>query len=907
MRLWDEWLPSNIKGRIAAELPGGDADGRVLCGWLAFVHDVGKATPAFAWQVEWLADRMRDRGFVFSSLVETERQFARHATAGMILLDQWLADRFGWDRLESQQLSVVVGGHHGVPPTDGDLGEARRRPYLLGVDDSSGPMWTTCQEELLDWAATETGASDRIEAWPTIRISQPVQAILTGIVIVADWIASNEDLFPYDDPNSVTAHDRLERAWEELDLPTPWTARPEPEQGDLFQQRFTLPEGATIRPVQSAAVDLAERMAAPGLMVIEAPMGEGKTEAALAAAEILASRTGAGGCLVALPTRATSDAMFLRVLDWLTRLPDADVGRGHQSVMLAHGKARLNQDFKRLFWRGAPSRIGMDDGGAGVAAHSWTAGRKRAMLSNFVIGTIDQLLFSALKSKHVVLRHLGLAGKVVIVDEAHAYDVYMSSYLDRALEWMGAIGVPVIVLSATLPAQRRKAMLAAYDRGRLGRRKRRPRRASRPAADPYDVLHGDIGYPVLAASGTEAPLVTVTEPSGRDQEVHLACLEDTPESLGALLERELADGGCALVVQNTVRRVQETAARLRARFPSSIVSVAHSRFMAADRAAKDQWLRDAFGPPERKSPVKRPEKHIVVASQVAEQSLDIDFDLLVTDLAPVDLVLQRMGRLHRHHRPGRTGPAKCYFTGADWGAVPPEPVRGSRTVYGEHPLLRSAAVLWDRLESDRPVTVPDDIAPLVQAAYGGRPDGPVEWHETMNRAELDHEAAMSSKASRAEIFQLDRPASPGTPLLGWLHAQATGSDKHDEDSPSGRAHVRDDSTETLEVLVAVRDGKRLITPPWLETGGGLEIPTDTAPEPALARTLASCTLALPRGVPVDAAIAELEARHDYPAWEQVYLLKGELLLDFDHTGRTRLAGFELHYDHRDGLEATRLP
>ncbi len=889
----------SIKARIASELPGDLPDGRLLCGWLAFIHDIGKVTPAFAFQVDWLADRMRDHGFRFNPVVPDDYRLARHALAGMELLDHWLAERCDWERLDSQQLSVVVGGHHGMPPTDSDLIEARRRPYLLGLDESSGPAWRAAQFELLDWAAAETGVADRLPRWGALRLSQPVQALLTGIVIVADWIASNEDFFPYDDPDSVTPRQRLERGWSELDLPTPWRAQASAEPEAVFPRRFALPDGAAIRPVQSAAIGLAQRMPAPGLMIIEAPMGEGKTEAALAAAEILASRSGCGGCLVALPTRATSDAMFLRVLEWLRRLPDADVGRGAQSIVLAHGKARLNDDFQRLFRYGKPSRIGVDEGGAQVAAHRWTSGRKRAMLSSFVIGTVDQLLFSALKSKHLVLRHLGLAGKVLIIDEAHAYDVFMSSFLDRALEWMGAMGVPVIVLSATLPAERRAAMLAAYDHGRQGTRRRR-RRVHATDSEPYGELEGDIGYPVLTSTGGTGPLKVVTDPSGRTQDIRIERLAD--DALPELLDRELADGGCALVIRNTVRRVQETAELLRARFPSEMVTVAHSRFMAADRAAKDQWLRDAFGPPDRESSVDRPARHIVVASQVAEQSLDIDFDLLVTDLAPVDLVLQRMGRLHRHERPERPGAAECYLTGADWSASPPEPVRGSRIVYGRHALLRSAAVLWDRLEDGRPVSLPDDIAPLVQAAYGEQALGPDEWRAAMAEARTEHRKAMDSKAKRAEVFQLRSPASPGSPLIGWLYADAAGSDKHDEDSPSGRAHVRDDATETLEVLMVVRDGERLITPAWLPDGkGGRPIPTDADPGWELSGIVASCSLVLPRGIPVDEAIAELEARHDYPAWRETYLLDGELLLDFDHDGRARLAGHRLRYDPEDGL------
>src|SRR5690606_31927012 len=253
------------------------------------------------------------------------------------------------------------------------------------------------------------------------------------------------------------------------------------------------------------AVELARRMSSPGLMLIEAPMGEGKTEAALAVAEVFAARSGAGGVFVALPTMATGNAMFPRMLQWLRRLPDV-AGGGLQSVMLAHSKAALNEDFGELVRAGRRTVAGVEHDGRGdewrprsdrrassaeLVAHQWLHGRKKAMLSSFVVGTVDQLLFMGLKSRHLALRHLALAGKVVVIDEAHAYDAYMNSYLDRVLSWLGAYRVPVVVLSATLPAARRRELAAAYA-------------GARP--DDAALAH------VAQAAGY--PLITTVEPGG---------------------------------------------------------------------------------------------------------------------------------------------------------------------------------------------------------------------------------------------------------------------------------------------------------------------------------------------------------------------------------------------------------
>ncbi|MEV6601061.1 CRISPR-associated endonuclease Cas3'' [Actinoplanes sp. NPDC051346] len=984
--LWDRWLPRTVRDRVSSELPAAE-DGRRLVCWLAGVHDIGKATPAFASQVPLLARRMQDHGFAFDSRVDADRRLAPHATAGFLILSDWLGSRCGRAPADARALAVVVGGHHGLPPTDSDLKELMDRPYLVEFQDP----WLRVRDELLDWIAARAGVDERLPHWDGVALSQPVQALLTGVVIVADWIASNEDYFPY----SMVLPDgaaRLAAGWEGLDLPAPWRAVPPPEGAhDLYAARFALPEGARPRPVQETVVEAARRMPAPGLLVVEAPMGEGKTEAALAAVEILAERTGAGGCFVALPTRATSDAMFSRVLEWLRRLPDADTARGAHGVALAHGKARLNTEFTALYEAPLPSQVGVDDGGAEVAAHRWLAGRKRTMLSGFVIGTIDQLLFTALRQRHLVLRHLGLAGKVVVIDEAHAYDVYMSQYLDRALEWLGAYGVAVVVLSATLPARRRAEMMRAYDDGRwahqtgahqtgvrrAGVRRAGVRRAgvrrgrSRERASRYRALGEDLRYPLVSftgdrvGSGRGDPLsggstgdddgggddgggddgggddgggddggrgcggggVGGGEPtalgcaaSSRASVVDVEHHDDDPTALAATLRAALADGGCAVVIRNTVSRVQQTAAVLRREFGSEIaVSVAHSRFIGPDRAAKDRWLLRTFGSPEhvRRSGGTRPFRHVVVASQVAEQSLDIDFDLLVTDLAPVDLLLQRIGRLHRHRRPPRPAAVarpRCLITGADWTTEPPTPVRGSARVYDLSSLLRSAAVLWPYLMGlghlgGGPVRLPDDISPLVQAAYGGDPVGPASWQPDLRAAADLCAAEDAQRRLRADTYRLGRVGAAGTDLVAWL-AGDIGDAENGTSDGRGRAHVRDDGPDTLEVLVLSRTDEGLSVVPWLDECGGRLVPTDAAPPPALARAVASCTLALPAAMVSGSGMArvidELRGRTFVKAWQRDPWLGGELILDLDADGHAEVAGFDVHYDSDDGLRVARI-
>ncbi|SME92277.1 CRISPR-associated helicase, Cas3 family [Streptomyces sp. Amel2xC10] len=924
--LWDEWLPATVRGLIADALPGGMADARKLAVWLAGVHDIGKAAPAFACQVDELADVMRKQRLEMRSRLAMgpDRRLAPHGLAGQVLLGEWLEERHGWGPKQSGQFGVIVGGHHGLPPESGQITAVFDHEELLRTPGPSSTVWRQAQTELLDACAEHFRVADRLEYWQNTKLPQPVQVLLTAVVIVSDWIASNTDLFPYfPEAASHSGEKRLAAAWRCLALPPPWRAEePTEEAQELFASRFELPVGAKVRPVQEAAVALAREMAAPGLMVIEAPMGEGKTEAALAVAEVFAARSGAGGVFFALPTMATGNAMFPRLLEWLKRLPGE--GGTRHSVHLAHSKAALNEDFVELLTGvGRVAAVDVDaptpaqssrPGGTTVVAgpelvaHAWLRGRKRAMLASFAAGTVDQLLFAGLKSRHLALRHLAVAGKVVVIDEAHAYDTYMSVYLERVLSWLGAYRVPVVVLSATLPAARRLRLVEAY--------------AGKGAARAEQLdLHET--YPVLTAvapGGTAQ--VRCPEASGRSTTILLERLADSADLLADRLEKELEDGGCVLVVRNTVRRVLDTARVLRARFGDDAVTVAHSCFVDVDRAAKDRDLLRRFGPPGKAR--GRPSgPHIVVASQVAEQSLDVDFDLLVSDLCPVDLLLQRMGRLHRHRhrrgedqslRPARLRRARCLLTGADWEADVPVPVRGSVAVYGAYLLLRSAAALLPHLdrETPRPVRLPADISPLVQGAYSEASLGPSSWAPALHEAKERFDRFRTDQADRAAVFRLGEVGRPGRPLYGWVAAGVGDAD----DTPTGRAQVRD-SRESLEVIVVQRrtDGT-LATLPWLEPDrkgrprGGLELPLDHPPTGFAARAAASCALRLPtqfssREV-TDRAIEELERLY-VPAWQgkNSPWLSDQLILALDEEGRTELAGFALRYSRLDGLEVNR--
>ena len=942
--LAERWLAPTAGGLIEREFadsPSGLSPTDEFCrlaAWIAGVHDIGKCTPAFSCQVGKLDDRMKEAGLTHEPVDPLERRKVPHALAGHLILRPWLTGEHGWGHGPANALASVVGAHHGIPPTRAALtNELSGHEHLLG-----GEAWAAAQRELLDLVTARTGAGPLLPGWAQRRWSQPFLVELSGLVIVADWIASAEAYFPLlpldDDGAHLLDPDaharRADAGLSRLEIPAPWRPRDDGADPDsLLAQRFDLPAGARATDVQARTLAAARAMELPGLLVVEESTGGGKTEAALMAAEVLAARTGRAGVLFALPTQATTDAMFSRELSWLERIEEAYAAGGAPSdfaVQLLHGRARLNEETRPLRRRGyeirdrllgalggqgddvpRPTGIGWDEEearsgqAAGAERHrradlailSWFNGRKKAMLSDFVVTTVDHLLFGAMRSPHLAMRHLGLSRKVVVVDEVHSYSTYMNVYLDRVLTWLASHGVPVVLLSATLSEARCTALVDAYRRGlRLAAGERVPKR---PAPETVRTP-----FPCLVAAGRERTEVVPTSASGRRSTVRVRRL--TRDALVPLLTESLADGGCALVVRNTVRRAQETYEVLRETFGED-VSLNHARFTIRDRLAKDDDLLRRFGPPRARP--SRPRRAIVVATQVVEQSLDVDFDLLVSDLAPIDLVLQRMGRLHRHERrrPVRLTTPTCYV---DWlpATASDDPVveAGAKAIYGEQDMLMSAAALDRVLGGPGVVTVPDDVHDLIEAVYGADAPVPPRWQGAVARAREAHAEEGRKKHDAAQGFLLNEPEQVGrsTSLIGWLHTTASDNEE------KGRAQVRD-GEDSLEVILLelrrVGGQEELRTLPRRSGEPGLIIPTDRVPDPKVVRAMVMSAVRLPASLSnaraIDKVIQELEIRV-VPAWQDDRDLQGQLFLLLED-GRAQLAGTTLEYSPFTGLKEVR--
>jgi CRISPR-associated helicase Cas3 len=364
--------------------------------------------------------------------------------------------------------------------------------------------------------------------------------------------------------------------------------------------------------------------APPGLTVVMVPMGEGKTEAALG--HWMSSAPPGQGLYFALPTMATADAMFDRVRNFFTHTEDPVLGT------LAHGRSVLNAFYQTPY---RDPELTNDSSG-GLVPQDWFTGRHRALLSPITVGTIDQLLAGALRHRYNFLRMLGAATKTVVLDEVHTYDPYMSELLCGFLEWAGWLNIDVVLLSATLPARRLAEYLNAYHAG----------------SGHQETITAPAAYPsvVRLIAGALSTDDLSEELSGRETTVNIhwvgGPVKKVWETAAMEAESALTQFPTAKIglILNTVAGAQQAAARLVALgLPTSLL---HARMSANERFRRTEQAIADFGKKSTTGPA------ILVATQVVEASIDLDFDILITEICPATSLLQRSGRVWRHNLSG---------------------------------------------------------------------------------------------------------------------------------------------------------------------------------------------------------------------------------------------------------------
>ena len=865
VRLAQSWLPEAVRHTLGIEE---ETLYKLAC-FLGMTHDIGKATAVFESNILRQLPEAKERLQAHLLLPDTflNRGATPHAMASEAILLELRCPR---------GVASIVGAHHGKPqqnaPDDAIDEQLEHHPENYWGKGQKA-LWQAMWREMLGTALQESGFSDVTEL-PDLTI--PAELLLTGLLTMADWIASNMAYFPLI-PERETGREtdypaRVERAWKKLALTAPWESPYDSMGAEAFKQQF----GFLPNDLQCSALEAANGTTSPGLLIVEAQMGVGKTEAALAAAEIFAKRRGAGGLFFGLPTQATANGIFDRLRDWAATQSEDVV----HSIRLAHGMAELNEDYRQLFPGRAATEEDADtktDLENGVLVHRWFQGNRQALLADFVIGTVDQLLMAALKQKHLMLRQLGLAGKVVVVDECHAYDTYMSCYLDRALTWLGRYQVPVILLSATLPARRRAELVDAYLGGTATKGDWQTSR----------------GYPLLTWTDAGQICQRTVPLTGADRTVQVAPLAE--EQLPALLREKMAQGGCAGVIVNTVRKAQALAAQLRQALPDHEVILFHAQFLMPDRAEKERELLRRLG---KDSTRAERDRLIVVGTQVMEQSLDIDLDYLVTELCPMDLLLQRIGRLHRHanraNRPQPLQAAQCAVLDTGDGNFD----AGSKAVYGAWLLWRTRQLLPPA------VALPRDIPRLVQDTYGWQENDVLPQDADSARWREEYLLAQGKQQQKAAAFLIQPPVEhrlrPRRNVLDdWMSGEQKGTEA------AARAAVRD-GDPSVEVLVMVHhaDGSIHFLP-WQE--GGRNVAADCPPCQEDSVAIARQRLRLPgyfsKRWTIDGVIKELEEqnRRFLAEWQQAPMLKGELVLLLDEKLTAHLSQTVLRYDRQDGL------
>lgn len=887
--LWDHWLCDGQKRIISGK---NDPEvGRQIMIFLGAIHDLGKATPAF--QIK--SSGMNRSDLDYELLERLERAGAKgiselklasgkespHNIAGEALLGRF-EDRFRYP----EDISSIVGGHHGRPAS-WDVIEKQFMAYRINYfqtereEDPLWKIWEMSQKEILSRALARAGFSAASEI-PLLSVPAQVQAL--GLLTMADWIASNTDYFPLiriEEEDIFNFENRRKEGMSEWFRTHGWTPETHYGSEEAFEHRF----GFFPREVQKIFIDTIMSCKEPGLFILEAPMGLGKTEAALMGAEELAYATDRKGIFFGLPTQATSNGIFPRIKQWLNSIYKDS--KSKNELRLIHGKANLNPEYVKLTNAGNIASD-IENGYEAFVTNQWFSGKKTAVLDDFVIGTVDQFLMSSLKQKHLALRQLAFSKKVVIIDEVHAYDAYMSQYLEMALTWMACYRVPVILLSATLSAGSRVELVKAYLKG-LGVR------GSNLQAEGESVENylSSEAYPLITyTDGTNIHQVREF-PISKEKEIDVVRIDDS--DIETVIDQTFDNGGNIGIVVNTVKRAQELSVKLAQRYGEDMVELLHSSFLATERALKEAELMCVLG---KNANEKRPEKKIVVGTQVIEQSLDIDFDLMISELAPIDLLIQRLGRLHRHEdrkRPAGCLKPKLCLLGCDQNLDFQE---GSKSVYGGYLLARSQYFLKDS------ISLPGDISPLVQAVYGDRElELDPRAEEKYRSYKQEAETQRKEKRSRAKTYRLKAPYLGNKDfdeltLHEWLNHPA--DDKSEE---SGNSQVRD-ADESIEVIALKK----------LENGycrlfGELSNQDLSARvrESEIGMKIAGDTLRLPKVLcmpyQIENTIRELEKIYlnELKEWDSSGWLKGSLGIFFDENMNCRLNGYLLHYDRKYGL------
>lgn len=641
----------------------------------------------------------------------------------------------------------IVTGHHGVPPQ-----KTRCRQYFESEDEVAAIHFfqEMCTLFLINVDCTFLDGK---------RLKKRLKVIswqLAGIAVLADWIGSNDEYFLYN-----TTPMPLGEYWHNIALPSARKAveampeEPEIRQFKSLQDLFPFIDEPT--PLQNYAIHQ-PLTDGPQLFIFEDVTGAGKTEAAFVLTHRLLSAGLADGLYVALPTMATANAMYerlgnvYRLLYTQNSLP---------SLILAHSFRNMSDKFRESVYVSQNRNTEFDyfedcsveeDLSASTYCNAWLAdSRKKSLLADVGVGTLDQALLAVLPARHQSLRMLGLDRKVLLIDEVHAYDSYMQQLLDTLLEAHTRQGGSTILLSATLPKKMRRKLIEAYYRGL--------------DCSPHEILKND--YPLSSHASSTALCETHVETRRdvkRDVRIKRVATEhDVFEKIKSAVEK----GKCVCWIRNTVKAARKSYADLSKSewLDEQNLHLFHSRFALVDRQRIELDTLKRFGETSTASDRRG---QVLIATQVVEQSLDLDFDILISDLAPIDLIIQRAGRLCRHIR-DLLGNRLRASGNTDQRGIPvlylftPDPEKNVTENWlkdhqpGTQAVYPNVAQLWLTarrllLEGKGGFTMPSDARSMIEAVYSDNAEN--EMPDALKDANFAAVGENSCQRSMADLNAL---------------------------------------------------------------------------------------------------------------------------------------------------------
>jgi CRISPR-associated endonuclease/helicase Cas3 len=535
------------------------------------------------------------------------REDARHIGFSEEQCDRW------------QPWLQAVTGHHGSLPDNSGASAPMAEEFLIDRDRTARLQWLRILEGLF---LQPIGLDIN-------HLPPACPDMLAGFCAVSDWLGSNSQVFCYE-TQDYEIHEYWELACQRAHRAFAHSGlyRTVSGSGGMLQLFPDKPPRQLQTLVDTLPVEA-------GLTIVEAPTGSGKTEMAMAYASYLLAAGIAESVVFALPTQATANAMLERLETVAGKL-----FTDGPSVVLAHGKAHFHPNFEALKQAAQRPTVQTEDAerDASVQCVQWLgASRKRAFLGQIGVCTVDQVLLSVLPVRHQFVRALGVRKSVLIIDEVHAYDAYMYGLLDQALRGQWLAGGSAILLSATLPLQQKEMLASTWG-------------AELPAAEIPD----QVAYPLIThvTRDNRVTCYDLPEEARPDsRQVRIECHVDPNLRPDDALCRRIIDaaeqGALVGIVCNLVAEAQALALMLRA-MTHLPVDLFHARFRFTDRQQHELQAIARYG-----NGKNRAQGRILVATQVIEQSLDLDFDWLISQLCPVDLLFQRLGRMHRHPRAER--------------------------------------------------------------------------------------------------------------------------------------------------------------------------------------------------------------------------------------------------------------